>query len=83
MINNRPHFKSNSKLLFTFVYLKELKSSELFKKVKQGGWFVISQEGSHIKMKHPAKEGTLIFPYHGAKEVAKGMEKAINKQAGL
>jgi mRNA interferase HicA len=60
-----------------------LKSSELFKKVKQAGWYEIGQEGSHIKMKHPTKEGTLIFPYHGSKEVGKGLEKAIRKQAGI
>ncbi|HZY38850.1 MAG TPA: type II toxin-antitoxin system HicA family toxin [Mucilaginibacter sp.] len=60
-----------------------MKSSELFKKVKQAGWYEISQEGSHIKMKHPTKEGILIFPYHGANEVGKGMEKAIRKQAGI
>jgi mRNA interferase HicA len=60
-----------------------LKSSELFKKVKKAGWYEIGQEGSHIKMRHPTKEGIPIFPYHGAKEVPYGTEKAIRKQAGI
>jgi len=60
-----------------------MKSSELYKKIKQAGWYEISQEGSHIKMKHPKKEGILIFPYHGSKEVPFGTEKAIKKQAGI
>jgi mRNA interferase HicA len=60
-----------------------MKSSELFKKLKKDGWFEISQEGSHMKMKHPTKQGTIIFPYHGSKEVPKGLEKAIRKQAGV
>lgn len=60
-----------------------MKSSELFKRIKQAGWKEISQQGSHIKMKHPVINGILIFPYHGSKEVPKGTEKAIKRQAGL
>jgi len=60
-----------------------MKSSELFKKVKKAGWDAISQEGSHIKMKHQTIKGVLIFPYHGSKEVPIGTEKAIKKQAGI
>ncbi|MES2112054.1 MAG: type II toxin-antitoxin system HicA family toxin [Bacteroidota bacterium] len=60
-----------------------MKSSELFKKIKQAGWYEISQEGSHKKMKHPTKEGILIFPFHGQKEVPYGLEKKIRKQAGI
>ncbi|MCZ4244945.1 type II toxin-antitoxin system HicA family toxin [Pedobacter punctiformis] len=60
-----------------------MKSSELFKKLKQAGWQEISQNGSHIKMKHPTIPGVLIYPYHGSKEIPKGTEKAIKKQAGL
>ena len=47
------------------------------------GWFGISKKGSHIKMKHSTKPGMLIFPDHGSKEMGKGMEKKIRKDAGL
>ena len=36
-----------------------------------------------MKMKHPSKEGIIIFPNHGSQEVGKGLEKKIKKQAGL
>jgi len=33
-------------------------------------------------MRHPTKDGTLIFPNHGSSEMRTGLEKAIKKQAG-
>jgi mRNA interferase HicA len=60
-----------------------MKCSELLRKVKKAGWYEISQEGSHIKMRHLTKDGILIFPNHGSKEISKGLEKAIKKQAGI
>jgi predicted RNA binding protein YcfA (HicA-like mRNA interferase family) len=60
-----------------------MKCSELLRKVKKAGWYETSQEGSHIKMKHPTKEGTLIFPNHGSSEMRKGLEIAIKKQSGI
>ena len=60
-----------------------MKCSELLRLLIKDGWFVVSKKGSHIKMKHPAKPGMLIFPDHGAKEMGKGMEKKIRKDAGL
>jgi predicted RNA binding protein YcfA (HicA-like mRNA interferase family) len=43
----------------------------------------VSQKGSHVKMRHPHKPGTLIFPDHGSQELATGTEKSILKQAGI
>jgi predicted RNA binding protein YcfA (HicA-like mRNA interferase family) len=60
-----------------------MKCSELLRLLKADGWLVHSQKGSHKKLKHPTKEGTITFPDHGNKELAKGTEKAIRKQAGL
>jgi predicted RNA binding protein YcfA (HicA-like mRNA interferase family) len=47
------------------------------------GWYPVSQKGSHVKMKHPEKAGTIIFPNHGSQEIGKGLEKKILKEAGL
>lgn len=47
------------------------------------GWYVISQNGSHIKMRHDTKQGNLIFPNHGSQELGKGLEQKIRKDAGL
>jgi len=60
-----------------------VKYSELLRLLKKDGWYKIRQKGSHIVMVHKTKPNTITVPYHGAKEVKKGMCKAILKQAGI
>ena len=60
-----------------------VKYSEVFRELKRDGWYVWRQKGSHIIMKHPYKNGVLIFPYHGAKEVHKGILKDLLKKAKI
>lgn len=65
-----------------------MKGSQLLKILKQDGWYVISQEGSHLKMAHPTKRtplasGYLIFAFHGSDEVGKNAYHDIKKKAGL
>ena len=60
-----------------------MKCSELYRILINDGWFPISQKGSHIKMKHGSKKGSIIFPNHGSQEVGKGHEKKILKDAGI
>jgi mRNA interferase HicA len=60
-----------------------MKCSELLRLLLKDGWVVVSSRGSHLKMNHPTKKGTLIFPDHGSKEMGKGMERKIRKDAGL
>lgn len=60
-----------------------MKASELFKILKSDGWFEIRQTGSHVMMKHPVKDGQLVIPYHGSKEVSKGIVNAILKEAKI
>ena len=60
-----------------------MKCSELLRLLIKAGWFVASKKGSHIRMKHPTKPGMIIFPDHGAKEMGKGMEQKIRKDAEL
>ncbi|MCB0803069.1 MAG: type II toxin-antitoxin system HicA family toxin [Flavobacteriales bacterium] len=47
------------------------------------GWYPVSQQGSHVKMKHDKKSGIIIFPNHGIQEMGKGLENKILKDAGL
>ena len=47
------------------------------------GWYSVSQKGSHVKLKHNKKPGIIIFPNHGNQEIGKGLERKINKDAGL
>ena len=57
-------------------------SREMISYLKKNGFEVISQNGSHVKMSNPLTDKTVIVPYH-CKDLKKGMEQAILKQAGL
>lgn len=60
-----------------------MKSSEFFRLLKRDGWYIVSQKGSHVKMRHPTKEGIVIFPNHGSQELGKGLEMKLRKDAKL
>jgi predicted RNA binding protein YcfA (HicA-like mRNA interferase family) len=60
-----------------------MKCSELYRILLKDGWFVVSQSGSHVKLRHELKSGTIIFPNHGSQEIGKGLEKRILKDAGI
>ena len=60
-----------------------MKSSELIRILKKDGWYAIRQAGSHMTMIHPFKKGKVVCPNHGAKEVSKGLEIKILKDAGI
>lgn len=57
-------------------------AKEMAKLLKKNGFMEIGQNGSHIKLKNPETERTVIVPYH-SRDLKKGMEQAILKQAGL
>jgi mRNA interferase HicA len=60
-----------------------MKSSELIRLLKKDGWVVVRQSGSHMIMEHPTKKGSVVCPNHGSKEVGKGLELKVKKDAGL
>jgi mRNA interferase HicA len=60
-----------------------MKSEEAFRILLNDGWFVVSQKGSHVKLKHKVKIGIIIFPKHGSNEIGKGLQKKLFKQAGI
>lgn len=55
---------------------------QMKKYLKKNGFYVVSQNGSHIKMKNEKTNRQTIIPYHG-KPLKRGLEEAILKQAGL
>ena len=57
-------------------------SKEMIKLLKKNGFDIIAQNGSHIKLLNKQNRRTVIVPYH-SKELKKGMEQAILRQAGL
>lgn len=55
---------------------------EMVRLLVQNGFEEVSQNGSHKKLYNSNTNKTIIVPYH-SKELKKGLEQAILKQAGL
>ena len=55
---------------------------EMIKHLKKNGFKVVSQNGSHVKMRNDTTGHQTEVPYHSA-SLKKGLEQAILKQAGL
>jgi len=58
-----------------------VKSSELHRKVKLNGWNYVKAEGSHYIYEKNGKNYPV--PYHGAKEIGKGLLIKIVKEMEL
>ena len=59
-----------------------MKPTEMEKLILADGWIFKSQTGSHRHYIHPTKPGKVTIPFH-SKELPKGTENSILKQAGL
>ena len=58
-----------------------MKSSEFHRLVKKNGWNCIKAEGSHYIYE---KNGKMYpVPFHGAKELGKGLEIKMRKEMGI
>lgn len=55
---------------------------EMVKFLKKHGFIEVSQKGGHLKMENPETKAITIVPQH-SKELGKGLELVILKQAGL
>ena len=58
------------------------KPIEMERIILSDGWIFKSQTGSHWHYIHPTKSGKVTIPFH-SKELPKGTENSILKQAGL
>ena len=57
-------------------------SQEMIKLLLKNNFVIVSQNGSHVKLRNHNSAKTVIVPYH-CKDLKKGLEQAILKQAGL
>lgn len=64
------------------VHKNAKKPREIEKILLADGWIFKSQEGSHRHYSHPTKPGKVTIPFH-CKDIPKGTENSILKQAGL
>jgi len=70
----------NNRIISIFV-AKIVKTTEFHKLVRVNGWEVLRQTGSHIIY----RKGIVTYPvpFHGAKELGKGLENKIRKDMDL
>lgn len=59
-----------------------MKPREMEKLILADGWMFKNQEGSHKNYIHPTKPRKVTIPFH-TKDLPKGTENSIKKQAGL
>ena len=57
-------------------------SKEIVRILKRNGFTITSQNGSHMKLKNFQTGKQTVVPCH-CRELKKGLEQAILKQAGL
>ncbi len=58
-----------------------MKSSEFHRLVKRNGWIFIKAEGSHYIYEKSGQKYPV--PFHGAKELGKGLENKMKKEMKL
>ena len=60
-----------------------MKFREVIKALKDDGWFLVAQKGSHQQWKHPAKLGRVTVAGRDGDDVPAGTLNSILKQAQL
>lgn len=58
-----------------------MKSSEFHRLIQRNGWRAIRQVGSHVIYEKNGQQITV--PYHGSKEMKKGLVTKLMKEIGL
>ena len=56
---------------------------EVIRIIKNDGWTMVAQKGSHRQFKHPNKQGRVTVAGHPKDELAPGTLNSILRQAGL
>ncbi|SDE20093.1 Predicted RNA binding protein YcfA, dsRBD-like fold, HicA-like mRNA interferase family [Dyadobacter soli] len=60
-----------------------MNAKQLLEILKEDGWYLKAQAGSHRQFVHPIKSGKVTVSYQGKDEIPKGTLNSILKQAGL
>jgi predicted RNA binding protein YcfA (HicA-like mRNA interferase family) len=53
------------------------------KLIEDDGWRLVRTRGSHRQYKHPTKPGLVTIPGKLSKDLPRGLQRSILKQAGL
>jgi predicted RNA binding protein YcfA (HicA-like mRNA interferase family) len=61
-----------------------MKASDFVKLIEKQGWvFEREGKGSHIIYKHKNEKHIISVPFHGSKDIPKGLLNKLKKQAGI
>jgi len=63
--------------------MKVVKVSEILKRLKDEGWIIVHQKGSHKQFKHIKKSGKVTINGKCSDDVTGSLLKSIEKQAGI
>jgi predicted RNA binding protein YcfA (HicA-like mRNA interferase family) len=56
---------------------------DIIELLKNDGWLIVAQKGSHMQFKHPHKKGRVTIAGHPSHHLAPGTLNSILKQAKL
>lgn len=62
--------------------MPSISSRKIIKALRAEGWREVSQEGSHVKFKHPTRPGRVVVP-HPKRDLPQATAEAIYGDAGL
>ncbi|MCY3021152.1 MAG: type II toxin-antitoxin system HicA family toxin [Planctomycetota bacterium] len=60
-----------------------MKVREVLRLLREDGWVLVAQRGSHQQFKHPAKPGKVTVAGRPSLDIPPGTLNSILKQAGL
>jgi predicted RNA binding protein YcfA (HicA-like mRNA interferase family) len=63
--------------------MKVVKGSKILRDLRNDGWILKTQKGSHQKFKHPTKKGTVIFNGTPSTDFTGDLLKSIETQSEL
>jgi len=56
---------------------------EVLTRLREDGWLIVRQRGSHRQLRHPLKAGTVTVAGHPGDSLRPGTYRAILKQAQI
>jgi predicted RNA binding protein YcfA (HicA-like mRNA interferase family) len=63
--------------------MKVIKGSKILKDLNDDGWYIVHQKGSHRKLKHPTKKGSVTINGTLSTDFTGDLLKSIENQSGL
>jgi len=63
--------------------MKVIKVSKILSDLRDDGWIIVHQKGSHRQLKHPTKKGKVTLNGKPSVDVTGDLLKSIENQSGL